>query len=277
MAYTVTQFREETTAAFERRQSTLRVGCTTMAMIKGNVATFLVAGSGSNEATTRGVNGLIPYQTPDRTQYSATLEESHGTSEETGFDIFQSQGNQARIMQMDAVGQLSRKIDDKIVTQLDTATLTTGAAAKASVAMVNTAIAMLGNNHVPITEVDKMFGAITPGFHAYLKEAPEFANAQYVSVKPYEGPARNMLRWNGVNWIIHSGLTGVGTSSEKCYVWHVDAIGHAANTSDMAVVADYDKKQDASWCRATLFHGAKLMQSDGIVQMLHDGSAFATS
>lgn len=277
MAYTVTQFREEMVAAYERAYSILRVGCVQEHVRKGNTATFLVAGSGSNAATTRGVNGLIVYQTPDRNQYSATLVENHGTSEETGFDMFQSQGNQVRIMQMDATGQLNRAIDDAIIDQLDTATLNTGAAATASVAMVNKAIAMLGNNHVDVTNIDKMFGVITPGFHAYLKETPEFASADYVEVKPYEGPARKMLRWNGCNWMIHSGLTGIGTSSEKCYIWHQDAIGHAADSKDMRVEADYDKKQDASWCRATLFHGAKLMQTAGVVQMLHDGSAFATS
>jgi hypothetical protein len=57
-------------------------------------------------------------------------------------------------------------------------------------------------------------------------------------------------------------------------MFHRDAIGHAANSKEMDVVVDYDRKQDTSWSRATLYHGAKLLQNTGIVQMKHDGSAY---
>jgi hypothetical protein len=39
----------------------------------------------------------------------------------------------------------------------------------------------------------------------------------------------------------------------------------------------YDEKQDTSWSRATIFHGFKVLQNTGIVQMKHDGSAFNLS
>ena len=72
-----TQYRQEFIAAFEVHQSLVRDTVTTETMIKGNTATFLVAGSGAATAVTRGVNGLIPARADDLTQTSATLLEWH--------------------------------------------------------------------------------------------------------------------------------------------------------------------------------------------------------
>lgn len=275
MAYTVTQFREETVVAFERDYSILRVGCVQEHMRSGNEAKFLVAGSGNNKATTRGVNGQIPYQTPDRNQHTVTLKEAHGTSEETNFDMFQSQGNQLTIMQRDAITQLNQDIDDVIITALNGFTLTTGGAATASLSLVTKAKAILAQNNVKTNEMDSMFAAVTPGFWAYLEQIKEFASADYVSVKPFDGPARNMTRWAGVNWMMHTGLPGMGTANETCFMWHKNAMGHAANLADKDIEADVDKKQASSWCRATLYHGALKLQDGGGIKIPHDGSAFA--
>lgn len=273
----VTTYREEQIAAFEQRYSILRVTCVQHAQIKGNVAVFQVSGSGSASAVTRGSNGLIPYQTTDNTQNSCTLVEKHAPFERTGFNIFATQGDMKKVMHDEAIGTLNRDIDQQIIDQLDTATLDTGVSATASLSLVMKAQVSLANNNVPVEEEDNMFGIITPAFRAYLIETTEFSSGDYVEVKPLVGPVRRMWRWAGVNWHMHTGLTGAGTSTEKCYMYHKNAIGHAANMTDMQVVVDYDKKQDSSWARATLFHGAKLLQNSGIVQMKHDGSAYVAS
>jgi hypothetical protein len=178
---------------------------------------------------------------------------------------------------MASVAVMNRAIDLAILAQLDTATLDTGATQVASLRLVNIAVASLSNNGVPIWEEDNMFGVISGAFRAYLTETSEFSNGDYVDVKPLAGPIRKMWRWNGINWMINPQVTGVGTSSEKCYVYHRNAIGFAANSKEMDVVVDYDKKQDSSYSRSTLFMGAKLLQNSGVVQMLHDGSALLAS
>jgi len=273
----VTTYREEQIAAFEQRYSKLRVTCVQHAQIKGNSAVFQVSGSGSATAVTRGSNGLIPYSTTDNTQNTCTLIEQHAPFERTGFNIFATQGDMKAVMHKEAIGTLNRAIDQAIIDQLDTATLDTGTSATASMTMVNKAMASLGNNNVPIEEEDNMFAVVTPAFLAYLRETTEFASGDYVDVKPLVGPVRPMWRWAGVNWLMHSGLTGIGTSTEKCYMYHQTAIGHAANMKDMDVRVGYDEKQDLSWARATLFSGAKLLQNAGVVQMKHDGSALVAS
>lgn len=270
-----TQYRNEFIAAFEEKQSWLRSTTTTEAVIKGNTATFLVAGSGGANAVTRGVNGLIPARADDLTQTSATLAEWHDLVRKTGFNIFASQGDQRRIMQETTVGVINRKIDADIIAQLDTATVDTGSTATGSLALVMKSIAILGIAEVPIQEEDNMFGVITPAMFAYLMQVTAFASADYVEVKPFAGPIRRMRRWAGINWIVHPNLTGVGTNAEKCYIYHRNAIGHAMETgAGLKTAVGYDDEQDYSFARATGFFGSKLLQNTGVVQVVHDGSAY---
>lgn len=272
-----THYRSEHIAAFEQNFSMLRTCCVQEAVIKGNTAVFLVSGSGGLSAVTRGVNGYIPYSTVENTQNSCTLVEYHAPFERTGFNIFASQGDQRRIMQLASVTVLNRNIDQVIIDQLDTATLTTGSAVTANLDLVIKARTILGNNEVPLSEEENMFAVISPAFEGYLMQTAEFSSADYVEVKPFVGPAKKMRRWMGVNWFVHPNLTGAGSSSENCFMFHKNAIGHAANSKEMAVAVDYDRKQDLSWSRATLFHGAKLLQNGGIVKMVHNASAYASS
>lgn len=269
----VTQYREEHIATFEQNYSLLRATCVTHAQIKGNSAVFLVAGSGGATAVTRGSNGLIPYGNVSNTQNTCTLEEFHAPFEQTGFNIFATQGDQKRIMQMASVSVLNRNIDQKIIDQLDTSTQDTGTSATASLAMVAKSKAILGNAEVDLTDEENLFGLISPSFEAYLMQTKEFSSADYVEVKVFGSKTKRMRRWYGINWMIHPNLTGVGTSTEKCYMYHRNAIGHAANTKEMDVAVGYDEKHALSWSRATLYHGSKLLQNTGVVQMKHDGSA----
>lgn len=267
------QYRDEFIAAFEYGESRLRSTVTTEMQSKGNEAIFLVAGTGGAEATTRGVDGMIPARPDDNNQYTATLVEWHDKPRRSNFNIFASQGDGRRIMQMGTVKVMSRKIDADIIAQLDTATVQANTVAQtASLDLVTEAISILGNNEVDVEEEDKMFGVITPKFRKYLMQTKEFNSGDFVEVKPLVGPVRKFWRWAGVNWIMHPRLTGVGTSSEKCYIYHKEAIGHAANTEGMNVMAGYNEEDDYYWARSSIFMGSKKLQNTGIVQMLHDGS-----
>ncbi len=271
-----TLYRQEFIGTFEQRQSLLRSAVTTMANVNGNSAIFLVAGSGGASAVTRGVNGLIPARSDDLTQNTATLAEWHDLVQRTGFNVESSQGDARRIMQMTTMAVVNRKIDEDIIAQLDTATNDTGTTATASLAMVAKSLAILGNAEVPIEDENNMFGLISPAFHAYLMQVESFTSADYVEVKPFEGPVRRFRRWYGVNWIVHPNVSGVGTSTEKCYIFHRDAIGHAVN-KDIRSAVGYDEEQDYSYARCSVYMGSKLLQNGGVVQMKHDGSAYVAA
>ena len=274
------EYRQSFIHGFEDMQSRLRSTVTTHSQIKGNEAIFLVATSGSATAVTRGVNGLIAARADSLTQNTCTLAEWHDLVRKTGFNIFASQSDQKKIMQETAMAVLNRKIDDDIIAQLDTLTNDTGTAQKASLDMVAYAKVVLGNNFVDTSDEDNMFAVISPAFNAYLMQIKEYASADYVENKPFVGASRKFRRWFGVNWVEHPRLTGsIGagstSSSEQCFMYHRNAIGHAVDKDGLQTPVGYDEEQDYSYARVSGYFGSKLLQNAGGVMMKHDGSAYA--
>ena len=275
------QFRQEFIAGFEQRQSLLRDYVTTEAVIKGNQATFLVADSGNASAKTRGVNGLIPARGDNLSQPVATLVEWHDLVRKTDFNIFASQGNQRAIMQQTTMGVVNRKMDQDIITELNTGTVNTGAAVTADLGLALRAKTILGNNEVPWDSNICML--ITPAFEAYMMQVKEFASREYID----GGPTRNAdpawrdrpvaYMWLGMMWIVHPRLPGAGTAAEKCFCFHKSAIGHAFNADNLEARAGYDEEQDYSWARCSIYMGSVLLQNSGVVVLNHDGSALAAA
>lgn len=275
------QYRQEFISGFEALQTLLRDTTTTEAVIKGNQATFLIADSGSATAVNRGVNGLIPARTDDLTQTTATLAEWHDLVRRTRFNIFASQGDGRAIMQKTTMGVINRKIDDDIITQLNTATNDTGTTSTANLNLIVKAKTILGVNEVPWDGQITLLA--TPAMEGYLLQTTEFGSADYVDARPVQNgdtawtDAPKMYKWMGMNMIVHPNLPGVGTSAEKCFLYHKSAIGHAFDTQALDTAVGYDSEQDYSYCRASTFMGSKLLQNSGVVVINHDGSAFAAS
>lgn len=282
-----TQYRNEFVMGFAQRQSLLRMTCTTEAVTKGNSAVFAVSAN-TDTASTRGVNGLIPYGQNSLSQVTATLVETHGARKVTGFNVFASQGNQASLLQTECMAIINRDIDSKILTEMATGTLETGTATTASMTLILKAWVHLLNGGVP--NDGQIFAAVSPAFLGYAMRMPEFSSAKYVTVQPYVSPpapsantaamsamGTGWYEWMNIKWIVHPNISGIGTSTERCFMYHRSAIGHAVNTNEMDVRVGYDDEQDYSWSRATVYHGAKILQDTGIVEMTHDGSAFVAS
>ena len=274
------QYRQEYIHGFEQRQSLLRDTVTTEAVIKGNQAVFLVADSGSAAAVTRGTNGMIPARADNLTQNTATLSEWHDLARKTGFNIFASQGDQRRIMQETTMAVMNRKIDNQIITALAGGSLSAGSSTtKPNVDLFQKCVVKLQNASVPWDSNVTLLAQ--PSFLAYLEQATEFANAQYVDIRPYAGQDASWrdkpmaYRWRNCLIVVHPNLPGKGTSSEYSYMYHKNSVGHAADTSGMQSMVGYDEEQDYSWARATMYMGAVALQASGIVVITADGSAYA--
>lgn len=274
-----TQFRQEFVAGFEDRASVLRATCITEAMIKGNQARFLIADSGSATAVNRGPQGTIPARADNLTPQTATLQEWHDLVRRTDFNIFASQGDARRIMQMTTMGVVNRKIDDLVIAQLDTATNDTGTAQVATLDLWAYAQTILGNNFVDLSDEDNLFAVISPAYNAYMMQVPEFASADYVESRPFNGPIRRFRRWGGFNWITHPRLTGsVGAggdgTSEQCFFYHRNAIGCAIDQRNIMTAIGFDEEQAYTFARVTVHMGVVLLQNSGVVMAKHDASGY---
>ena len=277
-----TQYRQEIIMGFEQHQTLTRATVTTEAVIKGNTAIFLVVDSGGAVAVNRGVNGLIPARADANTQNTCTLTEWHDLVRKTSFNIFASQGNQREVMQKTSIAVINRKIDSQIIDVLNTGTVTIGSSTTIpNVSLFQNGRVKLSNASVPWDS--RITLLCQPPFLAYMEQAPEFANAQYVTDKPYGAGDSNpswqdkpmVYRWRNALIMEHPNLPGKGTSSEKSFLYHQSSTGHAANTGEMESEVGYNGEQAYSWARASIFMGAVLMQNAGVVVITHDGSAYA--
>lgn len=275
-----TMYRQEFIAGFEQHVSIIRDTVTTDGTMTGNQYVFLVVSSGGAEAVTRGVNGMIPSRADDQNQNTVVLQEWHDLVRKTGFNVFASQGNQRQIMQMTSMAVLNRKIDNQIINELNTGTVTAGSTATiASVSLFQTGVVKLQNAGVPWDSNITLL--CQPSFLAYMEQAPEFASADYVDVRPYKGDTASWrdkpmgYRWRNTLIITHPNLPGKATTSEKSFMYHKSAIGHAANSDGLKAPVGYNEEQDYSWARCSMFMGAKMLQNSGVIVFTHDGSAFA--
>lgn len=275
------QYRQEYIAGFEQHQSLLRMSTTNEAVIKGNQATFLVADSGNAVAVTRGLNGRIPSRSDNLSQPTATLVEWHDLPQRTHFNIFESQGDGRRIMQMTSQAVINRRVDQDVLNELANATYNTGNPTTASMDLVLKAFTILQNNKVPND------GGLTlvasPAMVAMLMKQPEFTNSLYQSKQPINDNAFAWkdrvieITWLGLKVVTTPQVTGLGTADEQCYMFHKSAVGHAMDVENMQVLSGYDEEQDYYWSRASVFAGAKVLQTAGIVLIRHDGSSMSTS
>lgn len=270
------QYRDEAIAGFEQEQSVLRMTTTTESVIKGDKAIFLVADSGGATTVTRGINGRIPARGDNNAQHTCQLSEEHDKVEKTRFNIFASQGNQRAIMQRTSMAVVNRKIDSQIITELDTATQNAGTPATGGLVLATKALAILGNNDVQYD--GGISAAITPSFLAYLQRDDAFTSADFVNTKRLDGASAQEKGWGywdwmNVHWVVHPNLPGKGTADESCFMYHRNAIGHAADSANLNTAVGYNEEDDYSYCRHSLFMGAKVLQPSGIVKMRHDASA----
>jgi hypothetical protein len=188
-----TQYRQEFIAGFEQQQSLLRETVTTEAVFKGNTAVFLVADSGQQEAQTRGVNGLIPARADNNTQNSCVISEWHDLVRKTDFNVFASQGNQRQIMQMTTMGVLNRKIDQQIITELNTGTVTRRRGWHE---------ARRADLHERAGQALERLGAVGRQHHAAVhrelhrvpRADPGVRNAEYVKLRPFAGQEPGVAR-----------------------------------------------------------------------------------
>lgn len=265
----ITQYIDEYMLVFQNREKLLYNAVTNKAIIKGNTATFVLSSS-SDSAVTRGINSLFPYSSPDMEQISVTLKEWAAPIETSGFNIFQSQSDIRMMMYDEAMGKINKKIDELIIAELDTATNTNTTAVVGTLEGFLAAEAKL---RALFSGTGSVIALISPRYWSYLRSTAAFTNINFAPRKPFESTGLgNTFQWGGIDFIVHPALTGVGTATEKCYIYNKSAIGFAIDSGGEKVNMGVEEKQDLTWIKHSVICGAKLLQQAGVYQILHVGT-----
>lgn len=272
-----TIYQDEFKFDFERDTAKLRLGVRSDGLAKGDTVKWDVVDPG-DVANTRGRNGNIPVSELGLSQVSGTTSEIFKKYRIDSFDEFRNNPNVRAAMSTRGRASINRGIDQCIIDAMDASataiTATTDGASNQAVALstlarVNYWMSFLLEADVPFGD-DNIFAAISVKAALQIQKIAELKSVDYVDMKIMpEAPATRVMRWQGVNWIPHNGLTGRTTAACKMYMWHKSAIGHQIAGEPEAHPYYYEPEDRfEAWFKTS--HVAKTTLSRGIVRFYHD-------
>lgn len=271
----MTQYSQEFIKGYERGDSMLRKTVTTKTQKQGNSFVFLVTDSGSATAQTRGLDGNLIGRSMNQNQITLTLSEWHDLPRKTGFNIFESQYQGREDMYKTSYEVINRKVEDQIITALNTATTgPTATATNDAIGLLNDGLVIMSQNNVPVDD-GEVFACVSHAFISKCQESDVFSSADYVPMMTYADGVHSMkmmYRWNGINIFTNTGIPNHATNNETCFLYHRSAIGHAIDNENFSTKMGYDDENDYSWIRCSAFSGAKLLQNGGVMKLKFIGN-----
>ncbi len=258
----VKQFEREVHESFQRMGSKLLSTVRSKNNVEGSSTTFQKIGKGV--ASTKARNGSVPVMNLAHSTIECSLSDYYAGDWVDRLDEAKVNIDERSVIANAGAYALGRKADDLIITELAKSTNYAGLATDGMTkAKILTAFEMLGEADVP----DDGSRFVVLGYKQFteLMSLPEFASADYVGPDELPFKATQAKKWLGATFIAHSGLPE-SASVRKCFFYHKNAIGHAANA---------DVKTDISWHgdRASHFvnnmmsQGAKIVDATGVVTM----------
>ena len=85
-------------------------------------------------------------------------------------------------------------------------------------------------------------------------------------------PVGQYREWLGVKWIRHTGLTGKGGATAKCYIYDMNAIGHQIDGEPQTHMY-YEDEEDRYGTWVKTIHCAALVLPRGVYRAVHDDTA----
>ena len=275
-----TMYNDEFKYDFERDVAKLRLGVRSDGLQRGDTVKWDVVDPGDT-AKTRGRNGSIPISELGLSQVSASSAEVFKKYRIDSFDEFRNNPNVRGAMSKRGIGTINRSIDQVIIDAMDAShtniTASTNgasnqAAALSTLANVNHWMSFLLEADVPFGDGD-IFAVISIRAALQMQRINEVKNHDFVDMKIMpDAPATKVMRWQGVNWIPHNGLTGRGTAACRMYMWHKSALGHQINGEPESHAYFYEP-EDRYECWFKTAHVAKTILTRGIVEFYHDDTA----
>lgn len=282
----IMQYEREVHDIFQRKGGFLRPTVRMKTGVVGKSTTFQVAGKGT--ATTKARNGVITPMNVDHTPVECTLEDFYAGDWVDKLDEAKTNIDERGVIARAGAFALGRKVDEQIITKLETTTETEIDWVQTSSAAIRNSMLKMGaaldDNDVS-NDGDK-YGLLSPQAWAAAMTVEEFSNSQFVGSDglPFtKGTAMGIsfVDWNGVKWQSHTGVDGKGTSASSNYVYHKTAVGYATgahannNAVNDVVAADITWHGDRAshFVNHSMSGGACLIDGTGVIKGTFDDTA----
>lgn len=275
-----TKYQDEFKMDYERTMATLKKAVRSDGVVRGDQVKWDVVDPG-DAANVRGRNGAIPVSQLGFSQVTGTLLEHFKKYPIDSFDEFRGNPNVRQAMSKRGIGSINRAIDQQIIDAMDASataiTASTDGASNQAVALstlarVDSWLSYLLEADVPADD-GEIWAVISVKAFLQMQRIAEFKSSDYIDYKPMpDMPTSRVLRWQGVNWLSHNGLSGKGTAACKMYMFHKSAIGHQVSGEPDAHAYYYEPEDRfETWFKA--MHLAKTCLPRGIVRFYHDDTA----
>ncbi len=247
--------------------------------IVGESTTFQKSGKGT--ATTKARHGVITPMNADHTAILCTLVDFYAGDFVDKLDEAKTNIDERLVIAKAGAWALGRKVDNQIITVLDTTTESTVTWVVTSEGTVRAALygmlEGLDTNDVP--NDGNRYVSLTPRAWQQASTVKEFTSSDWVGVNGLpltEGTPGHlrMRNWNGAFWLMHTDLPGSGSTSAQVFAWHRDAIGYATAKSAGNIAANDFVAADITWEGTRAAHfvnhmmsgGACLIDTTGVIQ-----------
>lgn len=269
----IQQYERDAHEAFQRQGSKLRETVRLKTGVNGSSTTFQVVGKGV--ATTKARHGTITPMNNDHTAVPCTLVDFYAGDWVDKLDELKINIDERMAVANAGAYALGRKIDDQILTALDTTTQTTVSWVVTSEAAIRNSLINMVNaaNANDVPDDGQRYCALSPKAWAFASIVEEWSSSDYVAPgdRPFAGRFQ-MKDWMGVKWIMHSGTPGVGTATSKNFLYHRSAVGYAEG---MGITADITWHGDraAHFVNHMMSGGACLIEDAGVIEGNLDDTA----
>lgn len=262
----VTDYMSDMHVAFQQGATKLRGLTRLKTGVIGSTATFQVIGKGY--AGTKSRHGDIPLMNATHTTASATLTDYYAGEYIDKLDELKIKHDERRAAAINGAGALGRKIDNLIITVLDSGAGTTDTTSTAGLtkARIFTALETLNGNDVP--DDGRRVGLVGPHQWNELINISEVKSADYVGdLYPFLRGTQS-FKWQNVLWVLHTGLP-LDSGTRKVFLYHPDAVGYAEGQMPQVDIQWIGEKQ--AWLFAhSMSGGAVAIDGTGIYEIQCD-------
>lgn len=269
----VKQYESEVHEAYQRRGSLLRGTIRTKNNITGQSTTFQKVGKGSASTKTR--HGVIPPMNIDHTPVECTLADYYAGDWVDKLDELKIQHDERRVTVAAGAYALGRKTDELIIAQLDSASTYSDSwdLVDTTLGHLTDAVTTLGARDVPLIR-GEIFGVVSWQLWNKLLQIDAFTRSEYIGDDmPLVGATFRPRVWMETIWMPHSGLTiNSSTQVRKNFIYSRDAIGHAIG-AEVSTDITWHGDRAAHWVNNMMSQGAKLIDTEGVQQLLVDEDA----